>query len=262
MLLLPAGQVFFDGGEDAWPGASPSTGGCGDCRRGGDAASRTAADLTSSAGIVSATLMADGAASALVGRASVEQRLGGGVAMRAARLRLGSRRARANCQVRRPMAGKSLASPASEKSSCAGRVRAITIACRCRARTAVLGKRSAGLLRQQLRDHAFELLGRVGGVAADRLGLGEALELQHLGQRLGAKRRPAGKQRVHHAAEAVLIAAGGDRPAVGLLGRHVVGGAQHAAGGREAAGGAEQAGDAEVGELHVVARRRRGCWPA
>ena len=80
---------------------------------------------------------------------------------------------------------------------------------------------------------------------------GEPLKLQHLGQILRAEGRSASQERVHHAAQAVLIAARSHRPAIGLLGRHVVGRAQHAAGRRQRCH-AEQPRDAEVGQLHML----------
>ena len=63
------------------------------------------------------------------------------------------------------------------------------------------------ILRQQLHDDVFKLFGRIRRVPAHRFWIREPLQLKHLRQILRAKRRPAGQQRVHHAAQAVLVAA-------------------------------------------------------
>ena len=101
-----------------------------------------------------------------------------------------------------------------------------------------------------------QLFRHVGRVATHRVGLGVALQLQHLQQARRAKRRPPGQQRVQHSAQAVQVAAMRDGPAVGLLGRHELGGSQHAAAGRHARA-AEQLGDAEVGKLDFARGRQQ-----
>ena len=119
-----------------------------------------------------------------------------------------------------------------------------------------IGKPVLRILGQELADESIQLVGRFGGIAAHRFGFGETLQLQHLGHRFSKERRPPGQQRVHHAAQAVLIALFSDLPTVGLLGRHVIGSAQHTAG-RGQLRVVKESGDAKVGDLHTAFRRQQ-----
>ena len=65
------------------------------------------------------------------------------------------------------------------------------------------------------------------GVARDRLWFGVPLQLKHLWHAAGSKWGPSRQQRVHYAAEAVLVAFLGNGFAFGLFGRHVVGRSEH-----------------------------------
>ncbi len=78
---------------------------------------------------------------------------------------------------------------------------------------------------------------------------------------LRTKRRPAGEQRIKHAAEAVEIAAVGYRAPVGLLRRHVLGRADEAAVDRLARV-AEELRDAEVGKFKRCLRASAVGWRA
>ncbi len=76
-------------------------------------------------------------------------------------------------------------------------------------------------------------------------------------RRVAGEGRPGGEHLVEHAAQRVQIAAGVHRPALGLLGREVGGGAHHRAGLGQVGLGApgDGLGDAEVGHLHLTAGR-------
>ena len=80
--------------------------------------------------------------------------------------------------------------------------------------------------------------------------------LQHFRQRTASERRPPGQHREQHAAQTVQVALRGDRPAVGLLRRHVLRGADQPAVGSNPRV-AEQSGDAEIGQLEVVPFREQ-----
>ena len=106
---------------------------------------------------------------------------------------------------------------------------------------------------QELMDDPRQLGGRLGSEPRDGLGLGIALKLQHLDQRLGTERRPTSQQGIENASQTVLIATVGHGPPLSLLGRHVFSGSQHASVTRQP-GVSEQPRNAEVGELDIAVR--------
>lgn len=76
----------------------------------------------------------------------------------------------------------------------------------------------------------------------------ESLLVQHLGERSGMVQGAAGQEHIEHSAQTVKIAAGIDRPALGLLGGHEFRRPQHAARPGETHV-SKQTGDAEVGKF-------------
>ena len=114
-----------------------------------------------------------------------------------------------------------------------------------------VGNSPIRILFQELVENVFQFFGNILNVLADRLRLLEALFVQHFGQRLAAKHRPAGEQGVHQRPEAVEIGPRIHRPPFGLLRRHIFDGAQDAARAGQLRV-AEQTSDAEVGEFDVA----------
>ena len=108
-----------------------------------------------------------------------------------------------------------------------------------------------GVLCQQLVDDLLEFGRHVRDQVAHRQRLLHALFQKDFRQRLAAKGRPPRQQHVEHPAQAVKVRAGADRAALGLLRRHELGRAQHAAGDRVPPA-AEEPRDAEVGKLHLA----------
>ena len=113
------------------------------------------------------------------------------------------------------------------------------------------------LLLQALDDHGLVRLGDLRGQRPRRRRRQLQVTDQHLAEARARKRQPAGGHLVHHAAQAVDVAAGVDarRHAAGLLRRHVRGRAHDHARLRLAGGYAcvvGDAGDAEVHDLDEV----------
>ncbi len=104
------------------------------------------------------------------------------------------------------------------------------------------------ILLQKTMNNLLQLGGDVGGELPQRRRRFEPLLVEHLRKRSGDVQRAAGQKHVQHAAKAIEIAAGIDRPTLGLLGGHEFRRSQHAAHPRETRV-AEQVRDAEVGKL-------------
>ena len=98
------------------------------------------------------------------------------------------------------------------------------------------------VLGQQLGDHGIESLGHGGIEAADRGRIFHQQGGKHLGGAAAGKRGLPGRHLVQHAAQAEEVGAGIERVALGLLRRHVGGGAD---------------GRARGGEIHRPGGRRR-----
>ena len=123
----------------------------------------------------------------------------------------------------------------------------------------VLGR---GVALGRVLGHELGHDGLEGGRDGDPAGAGQRGGLLHVlvgdGHRgVAGEGRPGGEHLVEHAAERVQVAAGIDRPALGLLGGEVGGGAHDRAGLGQVGLGApgDGLGDAEVGHLHLTARR-------